>query len=53
MFEPHLTFAAGVPANTWTTGEALGNIVYENRGQIERGQSAEIDFRSGGVVVRP
>lgn len=49
MFEPHATFAAGVPAN----GEALGNVVYENRGQIERGQSAEIDFRSGRVVVRP
>jgi beta-lactamase regulating signal transducer with metallopeptidase domain len=49
MFEPHATIAAGVPA----TGEALGNVVYENRGQIERGQSAEIDFRSGGVVVRP
>ena len=49
MFEPHATIAAGVPAN----GEAVGNVVYENRGQIERGQSAEIDFRSGGVVVRP
>jgi len=49
MFEPHATIAAGVPAN----GEALGNVVYENQGQIERGQSAEIDFRSGGVVVRP
>jgi beta-lactamase regulating signal transducer with metallopeptidase domain len=49
MFEPHATIAAGVPAN----GEALGNVVYENRGRIERGQSAEIDFRSGGVVVRP
>ena len=49
MFEPHATFAAGVPAN----GEALGNVVYENQGRIERGQSAEIDFRSGGVVVRP
>ena len=49
MFEPHATIVTGVPAN----GEALGNVVYENRGQIERGQSAEIDFRSGGVVVRP
>ena len=49
MFEPHATIAAGVPAN----GGALGNVVYQNRGQIERGQSAEIDFRSGGVVVRP
>jgi beta-lactamase regulating signal transducer with metallopeptidase domain len=54
MFEPHANFPAGVPANNgWTTGEALGNVVYENRGQIERGQSAEIDFRSGRVVVRP
>lgn len=35
------------------TAEALGNVVYENQGRIERGQSAEIDFRSGGVVVRP
>jgi beta-lactamase regulating signal transducer with metallopeptidase domain len=54
MFEPHVTFAAGVPANNgWTTGEALGNVVYENRGQIERGQSAEIDFRNGVIVVVP
>jgi hypothetical protein len=49
MAEPHATIAAGEPAN----GEALGNVVYENRGRIERGQSAKIDFRSGGVVVRP
>jgi beta-lactamase regulating signal transducer with metallopeptidase domain len=34
-------------------GEAIGNVVSENRGRIERGQSAEIDFRSDGVVVRP
>jgi beta-lactamase regulating signal transducer with metallopeptidase domain len=49
MFGPHATIAAGEPAN----GEALGNVVYENRGQIERGQSAEIDFKSGGIVVKP
>jgi lipopolysaccharide export system protein LptA len=49
MFEPHATIAAGEPAN----GEALGNVVYENRGQIERGQSAKIDFKSGGIVVKP
>jgi hypothetical protein len=35
------------------TGKALGNVVYENQGRVERGQSAEIDFRSGGVVVGP
>jgi beta-lactamase regulating signal transducer with metallopeptidase domain len=47
---------AGRPNNKCTgpgTGEAIGNVVYENRGQIERGQSAEIDLRSGGIVVRP
>ena len=35
------------------TGKALGDVVYENQGRVERGQSAEIDFRSGGIVVRP
>ena len=50
---PGVYTATGSANNGWTTGEALGNVVYENRGQIERGQSAEIDFRSGGVVVRP
>jgi hypothetical protein len=38
---------------TWVTGVAIGNVVSENQGRIERGQSAEIDFRSGAVVVRP
>jgi hypothetical protein len=48
MYSPRM-----VPGTSVVTGVAIGNVVSENQGRIERGQSAEIDFRSGGVVVRP
>jgi LptA/(LptD N-terminal domain) LPS transport protein len=51
MYSPRMVSDTSV--RTWVTGVAIGNVVYENQGRIERGQSAEIDFRSGGVVVRP
>ena len=51
MYSPRMVSDTSV--RTWVTGVAMGNVVYENQGRIERGQSAEIDFRSGGVVVRP
>ena len=50
MYSPQMVSDTPV---TWVTGVAIGNVVSENHGRIERGQSAEIDFRSGGVVVRP
>jgi hypothetical protein len=51
MYSPRMVSDTSV--RTWVTGVAIGNVVSENQGRIERGQSAEIDFRSGGVVVRP
>jgi hypothetical protein len=48
-----LRMVSDTSVRTWVTGVAIGNVVSENQGRIERGQSAEIDFRSGGVVVRP
>jgi hypothetical protein len=43
----------GLVCDRRATQEAVGNGVSESRGEIERGQSAEIDFRSGGVAVGP
>ncbi len=54
--EPEIMYSPRIVSDTpvtWVTGVAIGNVVFENQGRIERGQSAEIDFRSGGVVVRP
>ena len=50
MYSPQMVSDTPV---TWVTGVAIGNVVSENHGRIERGQSAEIDFRSGAIVVRP
>jgi lipopolysaccharide assembly outer membrane protein LptD (OstA) len=51
MYSPRMVSDTSV--RTWVTGVAMGNVVSENQGRIEPGQSAEIDFSSGGVVVRP
>jgi hypothetical protein len=51
MYWPRMLFDTRV--RTSVTGVAIGNVVSENQGRIERGQYANIDFGSGAVVVRP